>query len=88
MVSRAADDDDTSEMSITSCQPGLSKEEHEYVVNSLLAFLEEGKVPSAEQVLEEYEYYAPEGEPRLRHGLWYVSFVRSGAVSFDVHPHS
>ena len=83
-----AKEDDALDMGIAPCQQGLTKEEHEYVVNSLLASLEEGKVSSAEQAPEEYEYYGPEGEPRLRHGLWYVPFVRSGAVSFDVHPHS
>ena len=75
---RDDDDDDASVMRIPLGQPhkdGLTKEEVDYVVNSLLEYLEEAKVASPESGCEEYEYYAREFTGRrLRHGLWYLPF--------------
>ena len=73
-------DDDASETCIPlvqSYKDGLTKEEFDYVVNSLLEYLEEAELASPESGREEYAYYAPENaERRLRHGVWYVPFVR------------
>jgi len=75
------DNDNTSDMHIPLSQPpkdGLTKEEVDYVVNSLLKYLEEAKVASPELGCEEYEYYGPENTSRrLRHGLWYPPFLES-----------
>jgi hypothetical protein len=69
------DEDDVSEVCNPFGQPhrdGLTKDEFDYVVNSLLKFLEEAELASPESGCEEYEYYAPENTERgLRHGLWY-----------------
>jgi hypothetical protein len=84
------DDDDASDMRILLNQPhkdGLTKEEVNYVVNSLLEYLEEAEVASSESGCEEYEYYAPENTARrLRHGLWYFPFLRS-LFLLDAHFH-
>jgi hypothetical protein len=73
--------DDASDMRIPLSQShndGLTKEEVDYVVNSLLEYLEEAKVASPESGCEEYEYYASEDVGRrLRHGLWYDPFLES-----------
>ena len=61
-----------------ACEDGLTKEEFDYVVNSLLEYLEEAKLASPESGCEEYEYYAPENtEGMQRHGLWYPPSLRS-----------
>lgn len=94
MTSRNDDghsDYDASEMPFPLSQAferGLTKEELDYVVDALLAYLEEGKAASPESGLEDYEYYAQERRPnvrRLRHGLWYVPSLWSLAL-FDAHP--
>ena len=73
------DDDDAPEMRISLTHPhkhGLTKEEFDYVVNSLLAYLEEAEIASPESGCEEYEYYAPENtERRLHYGPWYVPSI-------------
>ena len=75
---RDDDDDDASIMRMPLGQPhkdDLTKEEVDYVVNSLLEYLEEAKVASPESGCEEYEYYTREyTKRRLRHGLWYLPF--------------
>jgi hypothetical protein len=84
-------DDNASDMRIPLSQShndGLTKEEVDYVVNSLLEYLEEAKVASPESGCEEYEYYASEDVGRrLRHGLWYVPFLES-LFLLDVDLHS
>jgi hypothetical protein len=71
-------DDEVSDMRIPLSQShndGLTKEV-DYVVNSLLEYLEEAKVASPELRRKEYEYYASEDVGRrLRHGLWYDPFL-------------
>ena len=83
------DDDDASDMRISLAHPhkhGLTNEEFDYVVNSLLEYLEEAELASPESGYEEYEYYAPENtERRLRHGPWYALFVPM-VVLIGVHP--
>lgn len=83
--------EDGSEIRIPLSPPrkdGPTKEEFEYVVNSLLKFLEEAELVSSEAVCEEYKYYTPEKtERRLRHGLWYARLL--GSLSpLDAHPRS
>ncbi|SRR5258706_15123978 len=81
-------DDNASDMLIPLSQShkdGPTEEEVDYVVNTLLEYLEESKVASAESGCEDYEYYAPEYTGRrLRHGLWYLPFLQS-SLSFDAH---
>jgi len=84
------DNDDASEMHVPLSQPykdGLTKEDVDYVVNSLLEYLEQAKVASPESGGDEYEYYAPKDDRRrLRHGLWYLPFLQS-LFLFDAHLH-
>ena len=62
-----------SEMCIQPHKDGLTENELDYVVNSLLEYLEEAKLTSPESGCEEYEYYAPENTERgLCHGFLYV----------------
>ena len=69
--------DDVSEMRVPLIQPrkdGLTEDEFDYVVNSLLEYLEDAELASPESGCEEYEYYSLEKtQRRLRHGLWYSS---------------
>jgi len=72
-------DDGAPEMRISPIQPrkhGLTKEEFDYVVNSLLEYLEEAELSSPESGCEEYEYYAP-GDTGCRphHAPWYAPFL-------------
>lgn len=70
-----------------SHKDGLTEEEVDYVVNSLLEYLEETKVASPESGCEDYENYVPGyAGRRLRHGLWYLPFLQS-SLSFDAHLH-
>ena len=82
--------DDASGMRIPlshSPKDGLTKEEVDYVVNSLLEYLEEAKVASPESGCEEYEYYGPENTSRrLRHGLWYLPCLESLFFGAHLHP--
>ncbi len=75
----ADDDDDVPDMRISLTHPhkhGLTKEEFDYVVNSLLEYLEEAELASPESGYEEYEYYAPENtERRLHYGPWCAPFI-------------
>lgn len=64
------DDRDASERSSPLIWPhkyGLTEKEFDYVVTSLLEYLEEAELESG---CEEYEYYAPENT--APHDLWYV----------------
>lgn len=61
-----------------SHKEGLTKEEFDYVVNSLLKFLEEAEVASPESECEEYKCDASEDtDHSLGHGLWYAPPFRS-----------
>lgn len=77
------DDDDAPEMRIPHNQPhkhGLTKEEFDDVVNSLLEYLEEAEIASPESGCEEYEYYSPENAEReLHYGPWYALFYSFGS---------
>ena len=66
------DDDDNASDMFLPLSHGLTDEDVEYVVNSLLEYLEEGKAASPESGCEDYEYYARGNTRRLRHGLWFV----------------
>lgn len=86
------DNDDASEMRISLAHPhkhGLTKQEFDYVVNSLLEYLEEAELASPESGCEEYEYYAPaNNERRLYPELWYAPFIIPMVILFGVHPHA
>lgn len=83
------DNDDASEMCISLTHPhkhGLTKQEFDYVVNSLLEYLEEAELASPESGCEEYEYYAPtNNERRLYPELWYAPFIIPMVILFGVH---
>ena len=74
------DDDEASDM-LPPLSQGLTEEDVDYVVNTLLEYLEEAKVASPESGCEDYEYYV-RGKPgrKLRHGLWYVPSIPSVAT--------
>ena len=78
------DNDDASDMLLPLSQThkdGLTEEDVDYVVNSLLEYLERAKVASPESGCEDYEYYAPgNAGRRLRHGLWFVPPIPSVAA--------
>ena len=67
-------DDNDNDATLETCsslnQPhkhGLTKEEFDCVVNSLLEYLEEAEIASPESGCEEYEYHSPENAKRKLH---------------------
>ena len=86
------DDDDAPEMHISFTQShkhGLTEEEFDYVVNSLLKYLEEAELASPESGCEEYEYYAPNNtERRLHYGPWYAPFIPMVVFIWCSPPHA
>jgi hypothetical protein len=83
------DDDDNnnnevSEKRIPLVQPqkdGLTKEEFDYVVNSLLEYLEEAKLAPPESGYEECRHYVHENTERmLRNNPWYAPLLRTSMV--------
>jgi hypothetical protein len=73
------DDNNAPEMRISLTQLHkhcLTNEEFDYVINSLLEYLEEAELASPESGCEEYEYYSPENTKlRLQHEPWYAPFL-------------
>jgi hypothetical protein len=58
--------------------PGLTKEELDYLVTTLLNYLEEGNRASPESGFGDYENGILENtECRPRHGLWYAPLIQS-----------
>ena len=83
------EDEDASELRLSllrrPSKHGLTEEEFDYVVNSLLEYLEDAELESG---CEEHEYYAPPektGRSRLR-GLWYAPFRWSSFYLILTHP--